>query len=398
LENQSREGRRRTFVNAPMLHPVRRESSVRRSPWWIVRNASEHLRDITAPDWVVAGQLRETAIDADVLHRHLTVRAANMEVVIDGRLEDWTLAQTSLGVLARVDCTLENGILGSVPTVLEVSVAGVPYVVTSRQDEAAIVIFEALGMGDLLDEDGHEPNGVGGRAGTSFLRTDRVRDVVLEVGARGVPTIPARREQDLDANAVGTVTFWEGERLWDGSLIEAEAMVVEGLFPGISAHRASVGLAGDHAEPLGELLNVGFCATMQVVDGPVRGDELELAGVPVLVVEIWSPVVGLVVLDCDGRARALEERIGVVGISKFVATHYAVNMLTREPSGGGVTKRKSEIELTDATALGETRGSIRAVSKGVESIRQLALTSCVNETRRSASVERSVDDMIVLAI
>jgi hypothetical protein len=81
--------------------------------------------------------------------------------------------------------------------------------------------------------------------------------------------IPARREQDLDANAVGAVALWERVRLWDGRLVEAEAMVVEGLVRGIRAHRASGGRAGDHAETLGELLNVGFGATMQVVDGPV---------------------------------------------------------------------------------------------------------------------------------
>lgn len=192
-----------------------------------------------------------------------------MEVIIDGRLEEWALAQTSLGVLAGIDCLLENRVRGGIPTVLEVRVAGVPYVVTGRQDEGAVVIFKVPSMGNLLDEDGHEPNGMGGRAGASFMRTGRVRDVVLEVGARGVPTIPARREQDLDTNAVGTSTLRERERLWDGRLVEAEAMVVEGLVPGIRAHRASAGLAGDHTETLGELLDVGFGASMQVVDSPV---------------------------------------------------------------------------------------------------------------------------------
>ena len=129
------------------------------------------------------------------------------------------------------------------------------------------------------------------------MRTDRVRDVVLEVGARDVLTIPACWEHDLDANAVGARALWERERLGDGRLIIAEAMVVEGLVRWIITHRASGSRAGDHAETLGELSNIGFGATMQVVDGPVYRYELELAGVPVLVVERWSPVVGLVVLD-----------------------------------------------------------------------------------------------------
>ena len=138
---------------------------------------------------------------------------------------------------------------------------------------------------------------MGGRAGAPFMRTDRVRDVVLEVGARGVLTIPARWEHDLDANAVGAIAHWERVRLSDGRLVIAEAMVVESLLRGIRAHRASGSRAGDHAETLGELLNIGFGATMQVVDGPVRRYEFEQAGVPVLVVERWSPVVGFVVLD-----------------------------------------------------------------------------------------------------
>jgi len=80
------------FINAPMLHPVRRKSRVRRPPRRIVGNASGHFLDITAPNWVVAGQLIETTVNANVLHGHLTVRATNMVVIINGRREDWALA------------------------------------------------------------------------------------------------------------------------------------------------------------------------------------------------------------------------------------------------------------------------------------------------------------------
>ena len=124
-------------------------------------------------------------------------------------------------------------------------------------------------MGGLFEEDRHKPNGVGGRAGAAFMRTDRVRDVVLEVGARDVLTIPARWEHDLDANAVGAIALRERIRLGDGRLVKAKTMVVESLIRWISALRASGSRAGDHAETLGELLNIGFGATMQVVDGPV---------------------------------------------------------------------------------------------------------------------------------
>jgi len=267
LKNQNREGR--TFINASMLHPVRGKSGVRRSPGRVVGNPSEHFLDITAPNWVVAWQLPEIAVNADVLNRHLAVGPTDMVVITDGRLEEWALAYTSLGVCATFDRSLEKRVLGSVPTVLEVSMAGVPYIVTSSQDEGAVVVFKVLGMGKLLDEDRHKPDRMGGRAGASFMRTDRVRYMVLEVGARCVLTIPARREDDLNTNAVGTIARWERVRLWDGRLVVAEAMVVEGLVRGIRCHLASGGRARDHAEILGELLDVGFGATMQVVHGPI---------------------------------------------------------------------------------------------------------------------------------
>ena len=75
-----------------MARPVRRKGSESRSPWRIVRNPSEYLRDISAPNGVVTRQLIETAVNANVLNRHLTARAADMEVIIDGRREDGALA------------------------------------------------------------------------------------------------------------------------------------------------------------------------------------------------------------------------------------------------------------------------------------------------------------------
>jgi len=57
--------------------------------------------------------------------------------------------------------------------------------------------------------------------------------------------------------------------------------------------------------------------------------ELELAGVPMLIVERWRPVVGLVFLDLDGRAGAFPELIKVVSSIKVVSADYVVNMLAR---------------------------------------------------------------------
>ena len=55
-----------------------------------------------------------------------------MIVKIHERMEDWAQVNDFMGDRAIVNCLLENRVLGCVPTVREVSMAGVPYVVTSR--------------------------------------------------------------------------------------------------------------------------------------------------------------------------------------------------------------------------------------------------------------------------
>jgi len=146
--------------------------------------------------------------------------------------------------------------------------AGVSYVVASRQDKGAIIILVLAGVGDLLEEDRHKADGVGRRAGPSFMRTNRVRDMILEVGARSVLAIPARLEHDLDANPVGTRTLGEFERLWDGGLVVAETMEVECVVV-CGGTRCLFRRTSDHAETLRKLLDLLLGATMQVVDSPV---------------------------------------------------------------------------------------------------------------------------------
>ena len=69
-------------------------------------------------------------------------------------------------------------------------------------------------MEHLLEPDRHNPNGMGGWAGAPFARTNRVRDVVLEVCARDVDTIPARREYDMHENTLVARALWELGRRW----------------------------------------------------------------------------------------------------------------------------------------------------------------------------------------
>ncbi len=123
-------------------------------------------------------------------------------------------------------------------------------------------------MDNLLELERHKPNRMGGRAGAPFLRTHGVRDVVLEICARDVPTIPARWEYDMHENAFVAVALWERVCHWVGWLVVVHAIVADGLVRGSRARRPSVGRAGDHAQTLGELSNVGFGATMKVVDAP----------------------------------------------------------------------------------------------------------------------------------
>ena len=126
-------------------------------------------------------------------------------------------------------------------------------------------------MDGLLQLDRWKPNGMGGRAGASVVRTDGVRDMVLEVCARDVPTVPTRREEDNLEKAVRAILLWESVRLCFHRIriSEAVAFVADGLVRGSISHRASGGRAGDHAETRRELLFVGFGTTMQVVDAVV---------------------------------------------------------------------------------------------------------------------------------
>ena len=106
---ESKSRRWRTLANASMLYPVRRKGSEGRSIRRIVGNSSEHFRDITAPKWVVTRKLLETTVNADVLDRHLIVRATGTGIpIIYGRLEEWAILYTIFGVRAIFDCLLKN--------------------------------------------------------------------------------------------------------------------------------------------------------------------------------------------------------------------------------------------------------------------------------------------------
>ena len=129
-------------------------------------------------------------------------------------------------------------------------------------------------------------------------------------------------------NALVARALWDLVPLWVGRVRAVLAEPGDGCVRGITGvESTSVGVTCNHTEALGELMNVGFGATMKVVDAPFYRYVLELASVPVLVVESWSPVVGLVFRDDDTRAIALAGPLVIVVIRKFAAADYIVNML-----------------------------------------------------------------------
>jgi len=89
------------------------------------------LSEIHLPP-LVAGKLLERAVKASVLNRHLTLRATKRVVRLHERVEDWAQVHLLMVDRAIVDRLLENRVLGSVPTVHGVTMAGVLFVVTSR--------------------------------------------------------------------------------------------------------------------------------------------------------------------------------------------------------------------------------------------------------------------------
>ena len=101
----------------------------------------------------------------------------------------------------------------------------------------------------------------------------------------------------MHENAFVALALWERVCHWVGRLRVVQAIVENGLVRGSRARCGSIERAGDHAEARGELPNVGFSTTMIVPGTPLRRYEGECAIGLVLVVESWSPVVGLIVRD-----------------------------------------------------------------------------------------------------
>lgn len=62
-----------------MFDPARRKSRESGSPWRVVGNPSERFRDGAAPNRVVAWDLIEATIDADVFDRQLGSEATGVE-------------------------------------------------------------------------------------------------------------------------------------------------------------------------------------------------------------------------------------------------------------------------------------------------------------------------------
>ena len=91
-----------------MIHPAVRKSRDTRSPWRIVGNSSELFRDVAAPYGVVAWELIETTINADVLDGQLGNGVTDVEHFTSVRLEDLAGIYIGSRVRACIDGLLEE--------------------------------------------------------------------------------------------------------------------------------------------------------------------------------------------------------------------------------------------------------------------------------------------------
>ena len=114
-----------------MILPAVRKDRDSRSKWRLVRNPSRLFWDAAAPWCVVTRDLIKASIDADVLDGQLASGATDVGYITSELLEDWAAVQTSRWAQALIDGLLEDRVLGGIPTVLEVSMAGVSYGVAS---------------------------------------------------------------------------------------------------------------------------------------------------------------------------------------------------------------------------------------------------------------------------
>ena len=150
---------------------------------------------------------------------------AGVGEVVTVELEDWTVLD-----VAGVGGTLRNSPLKKrdIPTVHKVAVESVTSFVTVGEDERLLTVdepwVETVGIPSNFVEKRDETLWVRSRA-LSGVNTVWVGHVRLVVWAVEVLSVPARWEEDLGADTIFAVAFWEVIGLWSAL---AETGVVDG--------------------------------------------------------------------------------------------------------------------------------------------------------------------------
>lgn len=250
--------------------------------------------------------------------------------------------------VAGVDSVLQNV---NVPAIDKVAVEPITCAVALSEHERMLVLVvptvgELVNVVDHLKEQGDHVVWVRVRAGSVVivltLRISHMRLVVWRVFA----SIVARGEIDLSAEAIWTVIVGNS-----ACLIRARHA---------QAHEADCGtrssdgtsvvplewIPGHHAKAFGESMELfgGITGPLLVVDVHTAGGAIAFASlwdvfdaaILVHIVQLRRPVVGEVLLDWTGRARAVAGLIVVHGESESITTRDGVDVsgdLTRVDDG-----------------------------------------------------------------
>lgn len=261
-------------------------------------------------DGVAAGKLLENAEDLLIDGRR---NNAGLALLGSEEVEDITVGDETTVVGAGI-----NGLLESVniPSVDKVTVEPVASWVTLSKDERLAVsvplVLEIVDAVEHLVEERDHVDGVGvGALAVVQRAAHRVSHVRLVVSRVKVHTIPARWEEDLSTKTVRAVCSRHARGLRTRSGV-IEAHEADGLGSKVISTVALERVTSDHAEALGESLEgvIVRSRTLEVVDGHATVDTVTITNlrnvlegtVLVLVVKLWGPVVGKILLDRAGRA------------------------------------------------------------------------------------------------
>ena len=219
----------RAFGDTAELRPARGDRDLSRYEAWRrrVRVGACWLRDASVPEGVAAGENRERGLEARRLVDNFRLENAGIRRgLIDRRGKRRAVHEVPVRVWTVIDGVLKEVY---VPSVREVAVMSISGRVPVREDPSAVApIVELVDGDEHFVEQGDEMNWVTIGAIARVESLNRVRHVRLVVGGVEVDSVPARREEDLRAQAVRTVVIKEAGALGPIRVIGVSAAEVYG--------------------------------------------------------------------------------------------------------------------------------------------------------------------------